>query len=87
MKAEAFCRRFFLLPIDNLYPYGYNVSIPRGVYKEDFPMQKAMDKLEELLELGGTKKDIVQLIISAFSLLASIFRLPLQFLRQGYIIS
>lgn len=43
-------------------------------------MQKAMDKLEELLELGGTKKDITMLIISGIALIVSIFDLiPLPF--------
>lgn len=39
-----------------------------------------MEKLESLLELGGTKKDIVFLILSGLALLVSIFRLlPLPF--------
>ena len=43
-------------------------------------MTKAMEKLESLLELGGTKKDIVFLILSGLALLVSIFRLlPLPF--------
>ena len=43
-------------------------------------MKKAMEKLESLLELGGTKKDIVFLILSGLALLVSIFRLlPLPF--------
>ena len=43
-------------------------------------MKKAMEKLESLLELGGTKKDIVFLILSGLALLVSIFRLlPLSF--------
>ena len=43
-------------------------------------MKKAMEKLESLLELGGTKKDIVFLILSSLALLVSIFRLlPLPF--------
>lgn len=43
-------------------------------------MKKAMEKLEALLELGGTKKDIVFLILSGLALLVSIFRLlPLSF--------
>ncbi len=37
-------------------------------------------KLEKLMEIGGTKKDIIFLIISAFALLCSIFKLiPLPF--------
>lgn len=36
-------------------------------------MKTAIEKLESATEFGGTKKDIVLLIISVFSLLASIF--------------
>ena len=47
-------------------------------------MKKAMEKLETLLELGGTKKDIVFLILSGLALLVSIFRLlPLPFARKS----
>ncbi len=43
-------------------------------------MQNAMDKLERLLSLGGTKKDIALLIISGAALIVSIFGLiPLPF--------
>ena len=46
-----------------------------GVYlwvgKED-NMKKVMEKLEEFLELGGTKKDIVLLAISGVSLILSL---------------
>ena len=39
-----------------------------------------MEKLEQLLEAGGTKKDITFLVISAVSLIVSIFDLlPLPF--------
>lgn len=38
-------------------------------------MKKTMEKLEALLEPGGTKKDIVFLILSGLALLVSIFRL------------
>ncbi len=38
-------------------------------------MQKAMDKLEALLELGGTRKDIALLVISGIALIVSIFDL------------
>lgn len=41
-------------------------------------MKKLMYKLEKLLELGGTKKDIAFLIISAISLILSIAKLPLE---------
>ena len=40
----------------------------------------AMEKLEHLLELGGTKKDITLLVISGIALIVSIFDLvPLPF--------
>lgn len=43
-------------------------------------MKKFMRKLECILEIGGTKRDIVFLVISGLSLLCSIFKLfPLQF--------
>lgn len=43
-------------------------------------MNKVMEKVEQLLELGGLKKDIVLLVISAVALLCSIFGfLPLPF--------
>ena len=43
-------------------------------------MKKIISKIEHLLELGGTKKDIVLLIISGIALLISIFDLaPLPF--------
>ncbi len=37
-------------------------------------MKKAMKKLEKLLEIGGTKKDITLLVISGVALLLSIFK-------------
>ena len=43
-------------------------------------MKSLIQKLESLLELGGTKKEIILLFISAISLLVSIFDLiPLPF--------
>ena len=38
-----------------------------------------MEKLESLLELGGTKKDIALLVISGIALLCSLFDVPLPF--------
>ena len=47
-----------------------------------------MKKLEELLEWGGTKRDITFLILSAAALLASIFGFqPLPFDMAGYLSS
>ena len=48
------------------------VDIPIGVYVEEKCM---IEKLEEFLEWGGTKKDITCLVISAIALLLSIFDL------------
>ena len=46
----------------------------------DNEMKKFMQKLEELMEIGGVKKDIVFLALSGVSLLCSIFKLiPLPF--------
>lgn len=42
-------------------------------------MKKLMKKLEHLLEFGGTKKDIVLLIISGIALILSIAKVPLPF--------
>ena len=43
-------------------------------------MKKAMRKLEELLEIGGIRKDVILLVISGIALLCSIFDLlPLPF--------
>ena len=44
------------------------INLMKGMMK----MKKLMGKLEELLELGGTKKDITLLIISAISLVVSL---------------
>lgn len=38
-----------------------------------------MHKVKKLLELGGTKKEIVFLVLSALALIASLFRIPLPF--------
>ena len=42
-------------------------------------MKKLMAKLEHLLELGGTKKDIALLVISGVSLVLSLTGVPLSF--------
>ncbi len=42
-------------------------------------MKKLMSKLEELLEIGGTKKDIALLVISGISLILSIANVPSPF--------
>ena len=49
------------------------VSIYPYRYRKEKKVKKLMEKLGELLELGGTKKDITLLTISAASLLASLF--------------
>ena len=51
------------------------IGVPPWVYKEE-----EMEKVEEFLSIGGTKKDITLLVISAAALLLSIFDLiPLPF--------
>ena len=42
-------------------------------------MKKFIEKLEYILELGGTKKDIVFLVISGIALLISLLKVPLPF--------
>ena len=42
-------------------------------------MEKIVEKVEGLLEIGGTKKDIAFLIISAIALLCDILKVPLPF--------
>lgn len=42
-------------------------------------MKQLMQKLEAVLEIGGTKRDIAFLIVSAVALLCSIFHVPLPF--------
>lgn len=42
-------------------------------YKGGENMKKIMEKLEDILEVGGTKKDIILLVISGIALLMSIF--------------
>ena len=42
-------------------------------------MKKCMEKLEELLEIGGTKKDIILLCISGAALILSLLKVPLPF--------
>lgn len=49
------------------------VSIYPYRYRKEKKVKKLMEKLGELLELGGTKKDITLLTISAASLLVSLF--------------
>lgn len=42
-------------------------------------MKKCMEKLEELLEIGGTRKDIILLCISGAALILSLLKVPLPF--------
>ena len=49
-----------------------------GIYRiGGFAMSKLIEKLEWVAEWGGTKKDIVCLILSGISLLLSIFGVPM----------
>ena len=47
--------------------------------KGKYRMKSLMYKLEDVLEIGGTRKYIIFLVISGISLLISIFKLPLPF--------
>lgn len=58
--------------LDNLYPHRYNKPIPPWVHEGDI-MSKVIKRVEDFLELGGTEKDIVFLVISGIALLVSIF--------------
>lgn len=70
---------FFLL--DNTYPYMYNIHMPLMLYSlKEVAMKRFAERLEGIMELRGTKKDIVLLIISGTALLISIFDfIPLPF--------
>ncbi len=58
-----------------MYNANIPVIVPKGV-----KMTKIIRKLESILEAGGTKKDIIFLVISGIALLLSIFHvLPLPF--------
>ncbi len=68
-----------IMQLLNAYPYRYILRFKsirsffeRSFGKELENMKKLMGKLEELLELGGTKKDIAFLIISGISLVISL---------------
>ena len=52
--------------------------------KKEGIFMKLMNKLEHLLDWGGMRRDVIFLIISGLSLLASIFDLfPLPLMRHG----
>ena len=71
----------FLSLLTNLYPHMYNrrvEKIPIGVCGGTI-MKKLMEKLERLLELGGTKKDIALLVISSVALIVSLTGIQLPF--------
>lgn len=57
---------FLVVSINNLYPYRYM----RCVYMNNF-----LEKFENILELGGIKRDIAFLIISGIALLNSMLTL------------
>jgi heavy metal translocating P-type ATPase len=50
------------------------------MYRKETKMKKFIEKVENFMELGGTRKDVIFLVISAISLIISIFNLiPLPF--------
>lgn len=53
---------------------GIIYAYPIG-YRKEALMKKAMEKLEELLELGGIKKDVVLLVISAIAVICSLLHI------------
>jgi heavy metal translocating P-type ATPase len=56
------------------------MRIPLWVWEGAVILKKLMEHLEEFLEVGGTKKDIIFLILSAIALICSILHLiPLPF--------
>ena len=75
----------FLLPLDNIYPYGYHkdktTNTPIGIEtRRRIHMKQIMEKLEEFLDWGGTKKEITLLVISGIALILSLLKIvPLPF--------
>ena len=52
----------------------WNISLEKGMVVK---MNKVIKKLEEILEFGGMKRDILFLILSASALLMSIFKVDI----------
>lgn len=70
---------FFIFTLDNLYPYGYNVTVI-NLYPHRYERKFFMKTIEKILEWGGTKRDIAFLIISGVALFLDIFKIiPLPF--------
>ena len=70
---------FFIFTLDNLYPYGYNVTVI-NLYPHRYEMKFFMKTIEKILVWGGTKRDIAFLIISGVALFLDIFKIiPLPF--------
>ena len=63
---------FFIFLLDNIYPYRYNMPIPRWVWEGSLFVKSVVEKLEALLELGGVRKDIVFLALSGAAVLCSL---------------
>ena len=62
-----------------VYPHRYNSGQSMGIEKR-FRMENIIGKVEEFMELGGKKKDIVFLVLGGLSLMISVFDLvPLPF--------
>ena len=58
----------------------YNISIPPLVWIGGSSVKKLMNRLEELMEIGGTKKDIALLAVGGVSLVLSLVNSHLHFL-------
>lgn len=73
-------RTVFYYGLDNLYPHRYNIGhTPMGIDWRII-MKKFMYRLEEWMEIGGTKKDIVLLVIGGSSLVLSLMNSRLHFI-------
>lgn len=57
-----------------VYPHRYNGGQSMGIEKR-FRMENIIGKVEEFMELGGKKKDIVFLVLGGLSLMISVFDL------------
>lgn len=89
VSTDIFFPKFFPLPLDKLYPMGYNAGsdTPMGIFQYSRKRQNmseskkfkdkidaAAERVEAFLEAGGTAKQIVFLAVSALSLMLSLLR-------------
>ena len=54
----------------------YNVYTHMGIERR-YSMKALMEKLKQLLELGGIKKDVTLLVISGIAVIGSLLNMPL----------